>query len=177
MLIRRAKGEILPPFEKIVPLGGLTDKEPIGYARGMKRNWQDLPVEETVFDGTEWRDANPRQAAAIDRRKNAMAKKATAPAVKVGGMHGPCAECGGPARGPRAHNPGCSRYRAPGSPPLKAPTGAGRRVDPAGLLRGMSIEELAKLRSQIDNVMATKLPELDEQIASLKELRDAIKKA
>ncbi|HNQ22459.1 MAG TPA: hypothetical protein PKK06_05135 [Phycisphaerae bacterium] len=82
-----------------------------------------------------------------------------------------CEECGGPRRGPKAHAPTCSHYKASGTA-SKASKGGFSMTS----LRGMDVEELISVRGQLDTLIAGKAPELEEKIGKLQETLKAIKK-
>ena len=104
-----------------------------------------------------------------------MAKKATtgeAGKRKIA----PCTECGGPRRGPTAHKPDCSFYKAPGSAGSKAGRRTAGGYDKASLSR-LEVTALVTLRDTLEEVLAGKTPEIDQQIEKLKELKASIKRA
>ena len=85
----------------------------------------------------------------------------------------PCKECGGPQRGRYAHRESCSHYRG-----KKA---GGKDGNPLrqvqGLLGKMTLDDLEKLKSSIDEVIVGWGPRIDQQIKELEEKRARIEKA
>ncbi len=74
----------------------------------------------------------------------------------------PCTECGGPRRGRKAHEPGCSL--AKGSTQL---SGGNLTGVPAATLRKMDVDQLLDLRERVNKAIQDRAPELKERIADL----------
>ena len=84
-----------------------------------------------------------------------------------------CPKCGGPKRGRGyTHVPGCELATGQGARPRASKSG-GFSI---GGLRSLSVSELLKVREQIDEIVASKAPEVEAEISRLQDTLKMIKK-